>query len=107
MKMKSLKEKIKFATKCFCAGLVMAFATPFTAFASTGVSTVDTAMNNLKILAIGIVSTIGVLVLVKGGMDLGSAFKERDSSGMSTAAGELIGGFIMAAIGAVIAFLGF
>lgn len=107
MKMKSLKEKIKFATKCFCAGLMMAFATPFTAFASTGVSTVDNAMEKLKILAIGIVSTLGVVVLVKGGMDLGTAFKDRDTSGISTAAGELAGGFVMAAIGAVIAFFGF
>ena len=75
--------------------------------ASTGIAQVDNGMNKLKLLGIGLVSAIGIIVLIKGGLDLGTALKDRDSSGMGTAAGEIAGGIVMCAIGAVIAFLGF
>lgn len=76
-------------------------------FASTGVSEIDTGMNGIKTIAIGIVSIIGIVALVKGAMDLGTGISQRDNSGITTGAGEIAGGLVMAAVGAVIAFLGY
>lgn len=77
------------------------------ASSSTGVPAVDNGMNIIKIVAIGVVSTIGVIILAKGGMDLGSSVSQRDNNGMATAAAEIAGGLIMAAIGVLIGILGF
>ena len=90
MKKNNLKNKL---VKVLCAvptATATFLATNVTpVFAGTGISEIDTGMNNLKLLLIGIVSLIGVVVIVKGAMDLGSAVKDRDSSGMATGAGEI------------------
>lgn len=74
---------------------------------STGVPAVDTGMNVIKVVAIGIVEVVGVIVLVKGAMDLGSGISQRDQSGIVQGAGELGGGLLMAGVGALIGLLGF
>lgn len=105
--MKKCSQKFKkFAAVVGGAGSFL-LTTPMNVFATTGIGQVDNAIAKTKLLGIGIVSAIGIIVLIKGGLDLGSAFKDRDTSGMATAGGEMIGGFIMAAIGPVLAFLGF
>lgn len=73
----------------------------------SGVGTVDSGMKVIKTVAIGIVSTIGVVVLVKGIMNLGSAISQRDSTGMAQAGAECAGGLLMAGAGIAIGLLGF
>lgn len=92
------------------AGVVsMTLANTMSVYASssTGVAAVDNGMKIVKIVAIGVVSTIGVIILAKGGMDLGSSISQRDNNGIATAAAEIAGGLIMAAIGALIGLFGF
>lgn len=79
----------------------------FAGTSSTGISTVDTGMNVIKVAAIGIVSVIGVIGLAKGGMDLGTGVSQRDQQGIVQGAAEIGGGLIMAGIGVVIGLLGF
>ncbi|MBE5898256.1 MAG: hypothetical protein E7279_01485 [Lachnospiraceae bacterium] len=67
---------------------------------------VITGLNNLKTLFMGAISIIGIIVLAKNIFDFASALQERDSQGMKTAGLGMAGGAIMAAIGAVLAFLG-
>lgn len=72
-------------------------------YADTGVAKVDAGLKTIKNLACGIVGAIGVIVLIKGIYDIGVAISQRDISGVSTAAGELGGGLLMASITAVVA----
>ncbi len=74
---------------------------------STGVTEIDTGLNVIKTLGIGVCSTIGVVALVKGGIDFASGISQRDQSGIVTGGLELGGGLVMAAIGVVIGLLGF
>lgn len=104
-KVENLYSKLKKALMVAGGSLYMTFASANYVLADTGVGQVDAGLNTIKSLACGIVGMIGVIVLVKGAMDLGSAISQRDSSGMGTAAGELAGGLIMASVTAVIALL--
>ncbi len=74
---------------------------------STGVTEIDTGLNVIKTLGIGVCSAIGVVALVKGGIDFASGISQRDQSGIVTGGLELGGGLVMAAIGVVIGLLGF
>lgn len=60
----------------------------------------------IKVCAIGICEIIGVIGLVKGGMDLGTGVSQRDMSGIVQGAAECGGGLIMAGIGVFIGLLG-
>lgn len=51
-----------------------------------------------------IVIAVGALVVLYGGTQFASAFKERDSSGMKTAGLECAGGAIMIGISAFVSF---
>ena len=51
-----------------------------------------------------IVIAVGALVVLFGGTQFSSAFKERDSSGMKTAGLECAGGAIMIGIASFVAF---
>ena len=74
---------------------------------STGVTEIDTGLNVIKTLGIGVCTAIGVVALVKGGIDFASGISQRDQSGIVTGGLELGGGLVMAAIGVVIGLLGF
>lgn len=74
---------------------------------STGIPVIDNGMNIIKVTAIGIVSIIGVVLLAKGGMSMGTAISQRDSSGIATAAAEIGGGLFMGGIGVIIGLMGF
>ena len=56
---------------------------------------------------VGVCSAIGVVALVKGGIDFASDISQRDQSGIVTGGLEIGGGLIMAAIGVVIGLFGF
>lgn len=105
--MRNRKKKLKNVAAVLATTQYFAMTMATRAYAGTGVAEVDNGLNAIKTLGIGIVGGIGVIVLIKGGMDLGSALKDRDTSGMAQAGGELAGGLVMAAIGTVIGFLGF
>lgn len=75
--------------------------------ASTGVPEVDNGLSIIKGLCIGVCAAIGVVGLVKGGIDFSSGISQRDQSGILTGALELAGGLIMAAIGTIIGLFGF
>lgn len=77
------------------------------ALAGTGVAEVDTGMNVIKTLAIGVCSVVGIIGIVKGGMTFSSGISQRDQSGIVSGGLELAGGLIMGAIGTVIALMGF
>lgn len=74
---------------------------------NAGVEAVLNPLNMVKVLVLAGISTIGVIIIAVNAMHLSSAIKERDSSSVQTALLGMFGGFIMAAIGAVLAFLGF
>lgn len=73
----------------------------------TGVAEIDTGLNVIKTIGIGVCSVIGILGLIKGGIDFASGLSQRDQSGIVTGGLELGGGLVMAAIGVVIGVLGF
>lgn len=73
----------------------------------TGAEQIDAGLKVVKTLGIGICSAIGVVALVKGGIDFASGISQRDQSGIVTGGLEIGGGLIMAAIGAVIGLFGF
>lgn len=73
----------------------------------TGVPEVDKGLGIIKGLCIGVCAAIGVVGLVKGGIDFSSGISQRDQSGITTGALELAGGLIMAAIGTIIGLFGF
>lgn len=106
--MRTRKKKLKNGVTALAMTQYFAMTMATKAYAAnTGVAEVDNGLRSIKTLGIGIVGGIGVIVLIKGGMDLGSALKDRDTSGMAQAGGELAGGLVMAAIGTVIGFLGY
>lgn len=80
---------------------------PIYAASSSGIPAVDNGMNVIKVAAIGIVSVIGIIMLAKGGMSMGTAISQRDNTGIATAAAEIAGGLFMGGIGVVIGLLGF
>lgn len=65
---------------------------------STGIEQVDTGLNVIKTLGIGVCAAIGVPALVKGGIDFASGISQRDQSGIVTGGLEIAGGLIMTAI---------
>mgnify|MGYP000115574843 CR=1 FL=1 len=74
---------------------------------STGVPEVDKGLNIIKGLCIGVCAAVGVVGLVKGGIDLSSGISQRDQSGVVNGSLELAGGLVMAAIGTIIGLFGF
>ena len=74
---------------------------------STGIEQIDTGLNVIKTLGIGVCSAMGVVALVKGGIDFASGISQRDQSGIVTGGLEIGGGLVMAAIGVVIGLFGF
>lgn len=104
---KILNLKNGVATVLGAATMAVTNCMPAFAAASTGVPEVDNGLNIIKALCIGVCAAIGVVGLVKGGIDFSSGISQRDQSGITTGALELAGGLIMAAIGTVIGLFGF
>lgn len=77
-----------------------------TGSSSTGVPEIDTALTILKGILMGIVSAIGVIIIVKNLSDFSQAFQQHDSSGQYEAGKGIAAGLIMALIGPVLSLLG-
>lgn len=64
-------------------------------------------LDNLKQLVLGIIAAIGIIVIAKNVMEFSQALKAEDDTSMNRAIKGMVGGFMMAAISGVLAFLGF
>lgn len=93
-------------TTAGAVSMTLANTMPVYATTSTGIPIVDKGMTIIKVCAIGLCEIIGIIGLVKGGMDLGTGVSQRDMSGIVQGAAECGGGLIMAGIGVFIGLLG-
>lgn len=105
----SVKEKLVLGLAYIplLAGLDTTSVWATTSNTGTGVTQVDTALSTLKTIMIGVVSAIGIIILVKNISDFAQSFQQQDSQGMHMAAKGIAAGVIMAAVGPVLTLLGF
>lgn len=105
---KKIKDRIAVGVRTFIGTTAMLSANVMPVYASsTGVGEIDAGLTVLKVIGIGICESAGIIVLIKGGMEFGSAFSQRDGSGMGQAAAVIGGGLIMGFIGVIIGLMGF
>lgn len=92
----------------FCGAAYMAVHTvPMTVMAASGTSAVTQPLDNLKTLVIAVIGAVGVIILAKNVMEFAQAYQQQDSSTMNSALKGIVAGVMMAAISAVLTFLGF
>ncbi len=89
------------------AGIVTAASMLSMPVHASGVSEVLNPINNLKTLVLSIIGAVGVIILAKNVMEFAQAYQQQDSSTMNSALKGIVAGLIMAAISAVMTFLGF
>lgn len=105
---KKIKDRIAVGVWTFIGTTAMLSANVMPVYASsTGVGEIDTGLNVIKVIGIGICESCGVIMLIKGGMEFSSAFSQRDGSGMGLAGAVIGGGLIMGFIGVIIGLMGF
>lgn len=105
---KKIKDRIAVGVWTFIGTTAMLSANVMPVYASsTGVGEIDSGLNVIKVIGIGICESAGVIMLIKGGMDFSSAFAQRDASSMGLAGAVIGGGLIMGFIGVIIGLMGF
>lgn len=105
---KKIKDRIAVGVWTFIGTTAMLSANVMPVYASsTGVGEIDSGLNVIKVIGIGICESAGVIMLIKGGMDFSSALAQRDASSMGLAAAVIGGGLIMGFMGVVIGLMGF
>lgn len=105
---KKIKDRIAVGVRTFIGTTAMLSANVMPVYAaSTGVGEIDNGLNVIRVIEIGICESVGVIMLIKGGMEFSSALGQRDTSGMGLAAAVIGGGLIMGFIGAIIGLMGF
>ena len=109
---KKLKKNIKKILKLIIVTTCMMNVFIGSAFASSGgnsnaLSGVLQPLDLLKTLVLAIVAGVGVVYLVKNAMEFFVAWQQTDQHTMSTALKGMVGGFALAGISGIIAFLGF
>ncbi len=67
---------------------------------------ITSGLNNLKDLVLTVVAVIGIIMVAKNVMEFASAYQQQDSSGMNSALKGIVGGLMMAFVGAVLTLLG-
>lgn len=96
-------KKIPKAIVAVCGVALMEIATPITAFADNGTESIDTF-----VAAIGKwLVKIGVVVAMVGGVMFALGWQREDSEGKSKGLLTIMGGFMVAAIGASPSAFGF
>ena len=108
--MKRIRKVVRKITGMIASAAYITLAMCSPALASDTNASVDAVLNPLimvKTLLLAGMSVIGVIIIAVNVMHLSSALKDRDSSTVQTALLGMLGGFIMAAISAVLAFIGF
>ncbi len=103
----SRKGRMKKHIVSMVAGLITAVSMYTLPVHASGVSEVLSPINNLKTLVLSIIGAVGVIVLAKNVMEFAQAYQQQDSSSMNSALKGIVAGLIMAAISAVMTFLGF
>ncbi len=78
-----------------------------TCFADVDVSSVTEPIDNLKVLVLAIIATVGVIILAKNLMEFAQAYQQQDSSTMNSALKGVVAGIMMAGISTVLSMLGF
>lgn len=78
---------------------------PHMAYAND-LSSVTSGLNTIKTLIINIVIVIGVIVVAKEVIEMGTAMKQQDSAGVASAIKGLIGGALMISVGIIITIFG-
>lgn len=79
---------------------------PVYATSASGISLLDNGMKLITGAGIAICEAIGILGIIKGGMDFSTGVSQRDQSGIVQGGAELFGGLFMAGIGIVIGLFG-
>lgn len=103
----SKKGRFKKHIVPMAAGIITAVSMYALPVHASGVSEVLNPINNLKTLVLSIIGAVGVIVLAKNVMEFAQAYQQQDSSSMNSALKGIVAGLIMAAISAVMTFLGF
>lgn len=105
MKRKLKRGLLKLAAtvKFLTLQVVLVSSMSVTALAAEG-GDFTSGLSSLLTVGEAIVIGVGGLVVLFGGTQFSSAFKERDSSGMKTAGLECAGGAIMIGIASFVAF---
>lgn len=73
---------------------------------STGVTEIDSALNVFIKMFLGIVTSIGVIILIRGIMEMANAYQQRDSGQMSEGLKSVVAGLIMALVSAILTLIG-
>lgn len=73
----------------------------------TGVDQIDSGLNIVKGIAIGVCCIIGIIAFVKGILDLGSGIPQRDQTGIVTGGLECAAGLIMGFASVIVGLMGF
>lgn len=104
-KLKRGLSKLATAGKFLAVELLLSAGMRVTALAGeNGGGDFTAGLSSLLTAGETIVIAVGALVILFGGTQFASAFKERDSSGMKTAGLECAGGAIMIGIASFVAF---
>lgn len=74
---------------------------------AASVSSVTKPLTTLKTLVTSIIGIIGIIILAKEIMEFATAYRQSDNTTMASAIKGMVGGFLMAGIGGVLALLGF
>lgn len=72
----------------------------------TGVQEIDAVLSAIKTLFLGLVTAIGLIILIKGIADTAQAYQQQDSHGMYDGAKGIAAGAIMVFIGPLLTLLG-
>ena len=71
------------------------------------VSSVTKPLDTIKTIFLAIAGAVGVIIIVKNLIELGTAIQDRDTPSLMSALKGLAGGFIVAAASTVLVLLGF
>ncbi len=105
--MKGIFKNVKRKVVPAMAGAMMAFSLTSATCYAAGTSVVTQPLDNLKTLVIAVIGAVGVIILAKNVMEFAQAYQQQDSSTMNSALKGIVAGIMMAAISAVLTFLGF
>lgn len=88
-----------------CAA-ALAYGVSYVIATSTGVTEIDSALKVFIKMFLGIVTSIGVIILIRGIMEMANAYQQRDSGQMSEGLKSVVAGLIMALVSAILNLIG-
>lgn len=88
------------------SGLIFAAELTFMTSPVYAANEIKNGMNSLKDLVLGVVTTIGIIMIVKNVLEFAGAYQQQDSSSMNSALKGIVGGLMMAFVGSVLNLLG-